>query len=83
MPECVNLRQRFGRQYRVTFDPAYDPRNVPRDHLDPWMMQIPCRGGVAFYPHGSDLLAIEVDHRPKAARRLRGMGLRCTHTGTR
>jgi hypothetical protein len=81
MPECINLRERFARQYRVTFDPAYDRRDVPRDKLDPWMMQIPCRGGVTLYPHGGDLLAIEVDYHPKAARRLRGMGLRCTQDG--
>jgi hypothetical protein len=82
-PLCVNLRERFGRQYRITYDPAYDPRHVPRDKLDPWMMQIPCRGGVVIYPYGGQLLAVEVDYRPKTAHRLRQMGLRCTQDGDR
>jgi hypothetical protein len=27
---CVNLLQVFGRDYKVTFDPAYDSRRVRR-----------------------------------------------------
>jgi len=62
MPACVSLLQRFGRECRVTFDPAYDHRHVPRDRLDPWMLQLPCARGV-IYPHGGELLAAEVDYR--------------------
>jgi hypothetical protein len=69
MTTCVNLRERFGNQYRITFDEAYDPRNRPRDKLDPWMMQIPCRFGT-IYPHGGRVLAIEVDQHPMAVRLL-------------
>jgi hypothetical protein len=34
------------------------------------MMQIPCRGGITIYPHGGDLLALEVDYHPLLTRRL-------------
>ena len=57
---CLNLLETFGTDYRVTFDPAYDSRHVPRRCLDPWLMQLPCRGkGVCIYPHGADRLAAE------------------------
>jgi hypothetical protein len=68
---CVNLLEAFGKDYKVTFDPAYDRRLVPRRCLGPWMMQLPCRGkGVCIYPHGGDRLAVEVDGRPGLAKKL-------------
>ena len=68
---CINLLEVFGEDFRVTFDPAYDPRRVPRRCLDPWMMQLPCRGkGVCIYPHGGPHLAVEVDGRPGLGKRL-------------
>jgi hypothetical protein len=70
MPDCVNLRERFGADYRITFDDCYDSFHVPRACLDPWMMQIRCRGGVTIYPHGGDLLAVEVDYHRYLAKRL-------------
>jgi hypothetical protein len=68
---CSNLLEVFGEDFRVTFDPAYDPRRVPRRCLDPWMMQLPCRGkGVCIYPHGGPHLAVEVDGRPGLVKKL-------------
>ena len=32
---CVNLLERFGEDYQITFDPAYDSRGVPRRCLSP------------------------------------------------
>ena len=70
---CSNLLEVFGEDFRVTFDPAYDPRRVPRRCLDPWMLQLPCRGrGVTIYPFGGDRLAVEVDGRPGLAKKLTG-----------
>jgi hypothetical protein len=67
---CIDLLEAFGRDYKVTFDPAYD-RRVRRRRLDPWMRQLPCRGrGVVVYPFGGDRLAVEVDGRPGLAKRL-------------
>ena len=67
---CINLLERFGTRFRITFDEAYDPAHRQRENLDPWAMQIPCRRGV-IYPHGGDVLAVEVDGRPRLASQLR------------
>lgn len=70
---CINLWRQFGK-YRITFDPAYDPRHVPRDKLDPWYMQIPGRRG-CIVPWDGTTLAVEVDGRPVTARRLAESGV--------
>ena len=75
--ECINLQERFGKRYRITFDPAYNPKHVPRDKLDPWTMQGPCERGVV-YPHGGDVLVAEVEGRRVTANRLRQLD--CTTT---
>ena len=33
---CINLRAMFGDRFLIRFDPAYNPKNVPRTKLDPW-----------------------------------------------
>jgi hypothetical protein len=68
--ECVNLRELFGDRFKITYDPAYDPFKVPRDKLDPWMMQIPLYPRGCVYPHGRDRLAAEVDYRAPTAKAL-------------
>lgn len=69
MTEPINLKERFGKRYRIAFDGAYDPRNRPKDKLDPWAMEIPCERGT-IYPHGGNDLAVMVDYRPVTARKL-------------
>lgn len=78
MGECVNLRRRFGGTYRVTFDPAYDPKG--RRPPDPWYMLIVGKRGVV-YPYTADLLAVECDHRPRTAQKLAALGLRLVQDG--
>ena len=75
----------FGDRYRITFDEAYSPRNVPQAKLDPWMMQIPCAGrGITIFPHGGNLLAVEVDGRRAIAKKLAALpGLRLWQDGDR
>lgn len=68
--ECVvNLMEQFGRQYQISFDPAYNPKNRPRGKLDPCYMQIPCQRGT-IYPWSEDRLAVDVDYRPITAKKL-------------
>jgi hypothetical protein len=68
---CINLLERFGKDYKITFDPAYDSGHVPRRCLGPWLLQLPCRGkGVTIYPFGGDRLAVEVDGRPGLVKKL-------------
>jgi hypothetical protein len=66
MKNCINLRERFGRQYRV----AIDTESVegPRDR-DPWLQQIPGRRGV-IYPHSATRLAVMVDGHARVSRAL-------------
>ena len=66
---CINLKDRYGDQYRIEFDPAYNPRKVPGGKLDPWYMVIPCRRG-SIHPHGGNLLAVDVDYRAVTAKRV-------------
>ncbi len=62
MVECINLRERFGDRYRIGHDPA---AVTYAERQDRWMQTIPCTGGgVIIYPHGGDLLAVEIDYRP-------------------
>ena len=62
-PTCINLRERFGQQYRIGFDEAAEGKN------DPWMMTIPCRWGI-IYRHGAEMLALEMDGHPKVAKQV-------------
>jgi hypothetical protein len=80
---CINVDLMFGDKYRITFDPAYSARHVPRAKLDPWMMQVPCQGrGVTIYPHGADTLAVEVDRHPSIVARLKAIqGLKLHQDG--
>ena len=67
--DCIDLTDRFGKQYRISFDPAYDPKSRPRDKLDRWMMVIEGQRGT-IYPYGRNLLAVEVEGRPVTSRKL-------------
>jgi hypothetical protein len=79
MGTCVDLRRLAGGRYRIGWDPAYDPRKVPRDRRDPWMLQIPCRDGCVIFPHGGNFLAVECGRRRRRA--LRKLGLRVHQDG--
>ena len=71
---CINLRECFGDLYRITRDPSADSL------ADPWLHQIPCERGV-IYPHGGDVLAVDVDHRTPTAKKLAALGLTQHHDG--
>src|SRR5262245_27800929 len=61
--DCVDLRQLPGGPYQITLDEAAESDN------DPCMLQIECRYA-KIYPHGGDLLAVEVDRHPRVASEL-------------
>lgn len=63
-PTCINLTDRYGATYRVSWDPTYDPGHVPYDKRDPWYMQLSCERGT-IYPHDGTMLAVEIDYRPR------------------
>ena len=71
MNECVDLIERFGKRFRVGFDPAYDPAHRPKDKLDRYMVMVCERGEV--YPQGGELLVAEVEGRKRTRKRLLGL----------
>jgi hypothetical protein len=60
MTPCINLQEHFGHQYRLGLDEA------AKDKTDPSMMTMPGRWGI-IYPHGGEMLAVEVDCHSKKA----------------
>jgi len=65
---CVNLRERFGRRYRVEYEESYYAQHGPRARIeDPWLQIIPCRAG-HVYPWATR----RWPHQPMAEDRLPG-----------
>lgn len=78
MTDCINLKERFGKVYRIKHDEAVQER---AERKDPWMMIITCKWGI-IYPQGGTKLAAEVDRHPTAARALQKMaGVEQTQEG--
>ena len=71
VPECVDLQERFGDQYRVRHEESYyaDHGDKARSE-DAWLLTIPCHYG-HVYPFGGNLLAASVDGHPNVAGVLR------------
>ncbi len=65
MSDCINLRERFGDQYRIGWDECR--QGLERD---PWLMLIPCKFGHIF-PHGNNELAASIDGHPIVSNRIR------------
>lgn len=59
---CVDLRERFGRRYRVRREADRVTWFETPEAERVWLLEIPCRYGVA-YPRGGDLLAAVVTGR--------------------
>ena len=68
-PKCINLLDVFEHWYRITFEDGYDPANVPRRCLDPWLMRIPCRYGEISVA-GGKTLCWSCDEHPKIRNRV-------------
>jgi hypothetical protein len=70
MSECIDLAERFGRQYRVEYEESYAAQYGPRARVnDPWLKIIPCRAG-HICPWGGDNLAAVTDKVGPTARKL-------------
>ncbi|WP_339908271.1 hypothetical protein [Symmachiella dynata] len=78
MDVCVNLMERFGKRYRVTFDPVVDPHGRQREKIDPMLQVLRCRFG-EIYPQGGDMLAIELRNHPHVSRKLKESGCCMVH----
>ena len=70
-PTCINLKERFGRRYRVEYEESYFAEHGPGARVeDTVLMVIPCKWG-QIYPAGGMRLAASVDGHPLVAGRLR------------
>ena len=63
---CVNLRIRFGRRYRIEYDDSYYAQYGLCRGRTPWLKIIPCQRGHIF-PWGGNMLG-RVNLRPRLHR---------------
>ena len=78
-PNCINLRQAYGEDFRIGIDPAYDAPGLHLDKLDPWCFILPCRYG-CIWPYGGQVLAVDIDYHGRVAKKvaeLRGVWVLC------
>jgi hypothetical protein len=69
-PDCIDLAERFGRRYRVEYEPAYAAQYGPRAKVnDPWLKIMLCRAG-HICPWGGSMLAAVTDKAGPIARKL-------------
>lgn len=74
--DCIDLRQRFGKKYRVKYEESYYAERGDGARSDaPWLQIIPCQHG-HIYPFGGEMLAASTDTRGPIAKRL--VRLACT-----
>ena len=58
MMKCVNLKERFGRRFKITYDPSYQAERPEfREAEAPWLMMIPCEHGDICAWGGDNLAA--------------------------
>ncbi|MGA2069170.1 MAG: hypothetical protein ABSG86_29730 [Thermoguttaceae bacterium] len=77
--DCVNLRERFGRQYRIEYEESYyAERGAGARADDPWLQIIPCRAG-HIYPWGTSTLAASTNSRGSTARKLAALDFTTVH----
>jgi len=68
--ECIDLGERFGQEYKIGHDSAYNVDYGPHARRqDPWLLTILCRHG-HIYPHGGTTLAASTNLRGAIAHRL-------------
>ena len=75
----MNLKERYGKRYRVRHEKSYKAQYGPRAWTpDTWLQIIPCRHG-HIYPHGGDVLAAATDKAGGMARRLKALDFATVH----
>lgn len=60
--EPIDLKQRFGSEYRVSLDESYFAHGTGREAEKLWMWRIECKYG-HIYPHGGEVLGAYCNRR--------------------
>lgn len=68
---CINLQDRFGRRYRVSWEADGATRYHWPEVYRPWLLEIRCRYGL-IYPFGAEILQAMTD-RPRFGAKLRAL----------
>jgi hypothetical protein len=77
--ECINLKERFGRRFKVRYEESYRAQHGPRAWVDdPWLQIIPCQRGHIF-PWGPSTLAASTNGRGPTARKLAALDFATVH----
>lgn len=77
MPDCIDLKQRYGHQYRTVPEQSFRAeRGDTARAVDPWLMTIPCQHGHIF-PFGGSVLAVATNTRGGISKRLAALNC-CT-----
>ena len=63
---CPDLKELFGKRYRITTDPV-----ATRQNTDPWLWVIPCKFKGEIYPAGVNDLMVMFKTNSKVTRELR------------
>lgn len=73
LAKCLDLKQLFGKLYRVTREASYHAEHGPNAvRKDPWNYILLCRHG-HIYPQGGNRLAAATNNRGIIANRLKEM----------
>jgi hypothetical protein len=77
--DCINLKERFGRRYRVQYEESFYAERGERARADdPWLQIIPCQRG-HLYPWGPSTMAAATSTRGPTAHRLAAMPYTTIH----
>ena len=75
IPQCINLRERFGRKYRIAYEASYQHEYGPGARVeDPWLMILPGARGHVF-PWDATRLAASTNSAGATARRLKALSI--------
>ncbi len=70
MDECINLKERFGKRWKVRYEESYKAERGERAFApDPWLLVIACQHG-EIYPHGGNMLGVSTNRRGQISKRI-------------
>jgi len=70
---CINLKQRFGKPFKVVYEESYYAQYGGNARTeDPWLMILLCQHG-HIYPYGGTKLAVSTDKAGAVAKRIKAL----------